>query len=322
MQPTSRIYDVIVVGELNIDLILNQLNEMPVPGREIFAGQMSLTLGSSAAILASNLSSFGMRVAFIGKIGTDLFGQVVLDHLEKAGVYSDMIIRDSNLTTGASIGLHYNGDRGMVTYAGAMTEFSIADIPLERLQEAKHLHFSSYFFQPGIQQQLVQLFSAAKKMGLTTSFDMQTDPNHRWEIDYAAILPYVDIFFPNENELLQITRKPALEDAVDEISRLVPVLALKLGERGSMTVHNGERYTQQAFYAGTVIDAIGAGDSFNAGFLYKYLTNAPIPECQAYGNIAGAISTTAPGGTSAFHEQKSLDQHAKEKFGFTGSGVT
>lgn len=322
MQATSHTYDVIVVGELNVDLILNQLNEMPVTGREIFAGDMALTLGSSAAILASNLSSFGARVAFIGKIGTDIFGQVVIDHLERAGVHAGMIIRDSSLATGASIGLQHNGDRGMVTYPGAMAHFSIDDIPLHRLQEARHLHFSSYFFQPGMQQHLANLFRTAKMMGLTTSFDMQTDPEHRWDINYAAILPYVDIFFPNENELMQITRKENLEAAIEEISALVPVLALKLGASGSVTVCNGKTVSQPAFHAGDLVDAIGAGDSFNAGFLLKYLENAPIAECQAYGNIAGAISTTAAGGTSAFHEQKSLDQYAKETFAYPGAGIT
>jgi sugar/nucleoside kinase (ribokinase family) len=151
---------------------------------------------------------------------------------------------------------------------------------------------------------------------------MQTDPSHRWEIDYAAILPFVDIFFPNENELLQITRKQRIEEAVAEVSHLVPILALKLGARGSMTVHKGETLAQPAYPVQNVIDAIGAGDSFNAGFLYQYLKNSPIAICQEYGNIAGAISTMAAGGTLAFQEQKSLDQYAKEKFGYPQTGTT
>lgn len=319
---TEKKYDVIVVGELNVDLILNQLPEMPVPGREIFAGQMTLTLGSSAAILASNLSSFGMKVAIIGKIGTDLFGDVVISHLEKAGVHTGMIIRDASLNTGASIGLQFNGDRGMVTYAGAMKHLSLEDIPFNSLRQARHLHFSAYFFQPGMQPGLKSLFSTAKYMNLSTSFDMQTDPEHRWEIDYQSILRHVDIFFPNENEIRQITRKTDTEEAIADVSRLVPVLALKLGEKGSLTVHNGQRIMRPAFHIPDVVDAIGAGDSFNAGFLYQYLKNAPVHICQDYGNLAGAISTTAPGGTAAFQEIKSLDQYAKEKFGYPAAFVT
>lgn len=319
---TEKKYDVIVVGELNVDLILNQLPEMPVQGREIFADQMTLTLGSSAAILASNLSSFGMKVAIIGKIGTDLFGDLVISHLEKAGVHTNMIIRDASLHTGASIGMQFNGDRSMVTYAGAMKHLSLKDIPIKFLEQARHLHFSSYFFQPAMQPGLKSLLSTAKHLGLSTSFDMQTDPEQRWEIDYHNILQHVDIFFPNENEIQQITRRKNTEDAIAAISHLVPVLALKLGEKGSLTVHNGQLTMRPAFHIASVVDAIGAGDSFNAGFLYQYLQNAPITICQDFGNIAGAISTTAPGGTAAFYELKSLNHYAKEKFGYPGSLVT
>ncbi|MGX5820880.1 carbohydrate kinase family protein [Chitinophaga lutea] len=315
-------YDVIVVGELNVDLILNQLPEMPVTGREIFAGQMTLTLGSSAAILASNLSRFGVRVAFIGKTGADLFGDLIIGSLQQAGVDTTMIVRDPALQTGASIAMQHNEDRGVVTYAGAMQHFSLSDIPTPALQQARHLHFSSYFFQPAIQPDLRSLLATAKRLGLSTSFDMQTDPAQRWTIDYAGILPFVDIFFPNENEILQITRQQSVEEAVATISQFVPILALKLGSKGSLCVHQGQTVMRPAFPVTNVVDAIGAGDSFNAGFLYQYLKNAPIHICQEYGNIAGAISTMAPGGTSAFQENKSLDQYAREKFGYPGTFAT
>ncbi len=82
----DKLYDVLVVGELNVDLIMNKIERFPEMGKEILAQQMTLTLGSSSAIFASNISSLGARVAFIGKIGKDKFGEVVTESLQKKNV--------------------------------------------------------------------------------------------------------------------------------------------------------------------------------------------------------------------------------------------
>lgn len=315
-------YDVIVVGELNVDLILNQLEKFPESGKEVFARQMSLTLGSSAAIFANNLSSFGAKVAFIGKVGKDVFGNLVLQSLEKKNVDTSMIIRSDELETGATIGLNLGADRAMVTFQGAMENLCFSDIPLEKIRLAKHLHFSSFFFQPGIKNHVATLFREAKLAGLTTSFDMQSDPADKWDIDYQSILPYVDIFLPNEKELLTLSKKNTIEEAIDVFKDHVNILAVKLGQKGSVTVHDNNIIYQPAFNIENFIDAIGAGDSFNAGFIYQFLKNAPVESCQSFGNLAGAVSTTAPGGTAAFDDVQNLVQHAHEKFGYTATGVT
>jgi len=75
---TKKKFDVIVVGELNVDLILNSIDSFPEMGKEKIAKNMNLTLGSSSAIFASNLSSLGAQVGFIGKIGNDAFGFFIL----------------------------------------------------------------------------------------------------------------------------------------------------------------------------------------------------------------------------------------------------
>lgn len=79
----NKKFDVIVIGELNVDLILNQIHSFPEIGKEKFADTMTLTLGSSAAIFASNLSVLGMKVAFIGMVGNDVFGRFCKEELEK-----------------------------------------------------------------------------------------------------------------------------------------------------------------------------------------------------------------------------------------------
>ena len=315
MPTANKKYDVIVTGELNVDLILNGLPEMPQPGKEIFAQHMTLQMGSSAGIIACNLASLSLNVAFIGKTGKDTYGQFIRTRLREKGVNTDMVLQDIALVTGASIALQHEGDRAMITYAGAMEHLTIADIPFEEFKNARHFHFCAYFFQPRMQESLPLLFRAARAAGCSTSFDMQTDPNDKWEIDYQSILPYVDIFLPNENEILKITKKATTDEAIAEIKKYTKILAVKLGEKGSVLVYDDQKIYQPAYRIANVVDAIGAGDSFDAGFIYQYLNNAPLEDCQQFGNMMGAFSTTAAGGTAAFDGINNLEQYVRQKLG-------
>ena len=308
-------FDVIVVGELNVDLILNQIDSFPEIGKEKLADNMTLTLGSSSAIFASNLSALGMSVSFIGKIGNDIFGNFCKEQLERKGVDTSMLIVKDELKTGATVVLNFGADRAMVTHQGAMKYLGLSDITKEMLSMAKHLHFSSYFLQPGFKDELFNLFKMAKEAGLSTSFDAQWDPEERWELDYKNILPYVDVFLPNDKELLALTGKKTIETAIDLIKDSANVIVVKLGDKGSALARDGKIIFKDAFLNNNIVDAIGAGDSFNAGFIYKFIQKAPIETCQVFGNLIGAISTTAAGGTTAFTDIKTTLKIAKEKFG-------
>jgi len=310
--------DVIVVGELNIDLILNQIDGFPEIGKEKLAEKMTLTLGSSSAIFASNLSSLGTNVSFLGKIGQDIFGDLVIDSLESKGVNTDLIIRSEELKTGATIVLNYDEDRAMVTHAGAMEDLILEDIEESALKKARHLHFSNYFMQPGMKKTISALFKLAKEMGLTTSFDTQWDPDEKWDLDLYSLLPHVDVFLPNMQELLNLTRKSTVDDALTYLSPIAHTIAVKMSNKGSLVLSDGERLQKDAFLNNDVVDAIGAGDSFNAGFIHKFVQKRPVTECQEFGNLTGAISTTAAGGTTAFTDFETVMKIAKNRFGYTG----
>ncbi|MBS1737147.1 MAG: carbohydrate kinase family protein [Bacteroidetes bacterium] len=312
----NKKFDVIVVGELNVDLILNQIHSFPEIGKEKFADNMTLTLGSSAAIFASNLSSLGMRVAFIGAIGGDIFGRFCKEELEKKGVDCSMILKRDELETGATVILNFGDDRANITYQGAMKQLSIYDISEEMLHRGRHLHFSSYFFQPGFKGQLDCLFKKAKEAGLTTSFDMQWDPSEQWDLDFRQVLPFVDVFIPNEAELLNLTKQSTLEKALEIIKDTANIIVVKRGKWGSVLFYNNEIISCDAFLNNEVVDAIGAGDSFNAGFIFSYLKKQTLIHCQKFANLTGAVSTTKPGGTTAFTNYPEIIKTAKEKFGY------
>ena len=312
----AKVFDAIVVGELNVDLIFNQVESLPELGKEKLAEEMTLTLGSSSAIFASNLSALGMKVSFIGKIGNDVFGRLCKEELETKGVDTSMLMMNNSLKTGATVVLNFGEDRANITHQGAMSHLGLNDITAEMLSRAKHLHFSSYFLQPGFKTDLTALFKMAKDAGMTTSLDVQWDPQERWEFDFEKTLPFVDVFLPNEKELLKLTNRHSIDTAIDLIKDVANAVIVKLGNKGSVSFHRGKKLIKPAFLNGEVVDAIGAGDSFNAGFISKFIKDLPLGTCQEFGNLIGAISTTAAGGTSAFTDLKTTMKIAKEKFGY------
>ena len=316
MHTTESEIDVIVIGELNVDIILNEIEGFPVIGKEILANAMSVTLGSSSAIFAGNLSSLGTRVAFIGKVGDDNFAQVVLTTLEKKKVDTSQIIKSTSLSTGATIVLNYDQDRANVTYPGAMNELHLKDIDFDFLSKARHMHFSSCFLQPGIRNDLTALFRGAKEIGLTTSFDAQWDPEEKWDLPLEQLLPYVDVFLPNIQEFKFLTRSNTIEEGIRKLRPYAHYIVIKNGSDGAWAWDGKRIITQPAFLNNRVVDCIGAGDSFNAGFIKDFINNIPIKKCLETGALTGAINTTRAGGTGAFENPDLIREIARERFNY------
>ena len=172
------------------------------------------------------------------------------------------------------------------------------------------------FLQPALKYNLTKLLRTAKSCGLTTSLDTQWDPSEKWDLDLPAILPYVDVFLPNEAELLRLTECTTIDNAIVKLHNYTHIIAVKMGNKGSAIHHAGTTRYLPAFINSHVIDAIGAGDSFNAGFIRKYIAGCAIDTCQEFGNLAGAISTTAAGGTGAFTSLSAFQHTAETKFNY------
>jgi sugar/nucleoside kinase (ribokinase family) len=310
-------FDVLVVGELNIDLILDGLQQFPEVGKEILADKMLYTLGSSSAIFAANLSALGVSVNYCGCIGDDDFGKKIISDLIVNGVSTNDIIRSKTAATGITVALNVDQNRAMVTYAGAMNELSEADVGDEILMRAKHLHVSSIFLQPALKPGLVDLFKRAKKSGLTTSLDPQWDPSEQWQCDWQNLLPLVDVFLPNIEELKNIAKKDSWNDAVNVLKKYSNIIAIKKGEEGAIVFYKDEVIKQSAFINENLADAIGAGDSFDAGFIKQFIRDKSLKECAESGAICGAINTTGYGGTTAFKDIDTIKKVALEKFNYT-----
>jgi len=299
-------FDVTVVGELNLDLILYGLPDGLAPERELLADHLSLTLGSSSAIFAHNLSALGGKVGFISRIGEDPLGQISIERLAVGGVDVSRVRRVSGpTTTGLTVILPRRGFRNILTYPGTMFELCYEDLDLDYLASARHFHLSSFFLHRALRPRIPELFKTLKSRGLTTSLDTNDDPDDRWGEDLREVLRHVDVFLPNDREAKKVTGEPDLELAVEKLKAMVPVVVVKLGPDGAMAQRGNERFESPPLSV-EAVDPVGAGDSFDAGFLYQFVRGADLATCLAYGNVAGAFSTTRPGGTEAFRDRTRL----------------
>lgn len=309
-------YDVIAIGELNVDLILNRIERAPEVGKEVFAEDMILTLGSSTAIFAANISCLGTRTGFVGMIGKDSFGDLIESSLANKGVDTSMLIRSDKYSSGATICLNYNEDRANVTYQGAMDFMTFADIDKDIFSKTKHIHLSSVFMQSGIMKDLLEILKFARENGVTTSLDTQWDPKEKWDLNYKEIIPYIDVFLPNETELKFLTNSDSLEDAIEKIRPYINLCVVKMGRKGSLLLQkNKQQVLLDAYLNNNVVDAIGAGDSFNAGFIHAYVKGQTPEDAQIAGNLTGAINTTGAGGTGAFSSAEDVKRISLDVFG-------
>ena len=296
-------FDLVVVGELNADLILENLNDAPALGKERLSRGLTLTLGSSSAILASNASRLGLKVGFVGCVGSDGFGAFVRDALVSADVDVSRLIVRPDVATGLTVIYTYTGDRGMLTYPGAMETLRLDDIPFDYLTSGRHFHLSSYYLQPGLRPSVPELYRRAREAGLSTSFDTNWDPDEAWADDIFAVFPNVDVFLPNDAEAKLIAREENLQLAIEKLARMVGVVVVTCGKEG-VIARSGSRQLHVPALPVTPVDAVGAGDSFNAGFLSRYAKGAGLEECLRAGTLAAAYSTTRAGGTTAFTDMR------------------
>ena len=309
-------YDIAAIGELNVDIILNGIESEPEIGKEKFCKDMIVTLGSSTAIFAANAAALGSKVCFVGLVGRDSFGQLVRTSLEAKGVATHFI-GEGDTPTGATICMSYGEDRANLTYQGSMDVMGFDQIDKSVFTLSKHIHLSSLFMQSALLRDIHKVLDAAAENGCTVSLDTQWDPMEKWALDYPKVLPKITVFMPNEKELCALTGKAQLEDAIAEVlPYLGGIMLVKCGSKGSLLVKkDGSRKLLPAFLNKDVVDAIGAGDSFNSGFVSAFVKGLPPEECQKTGNLTGAVNTTAAGGTGAFTSLEDVRRICKERFG-------
>jgi sugar/nucleoside kinase (ribokinase family) len=273
-----KTFDITIAGELNLDLVLYGLPAEMQTERELLATGFRATLGSSSAIVAHNAAIIGARVAFTTLVGTDEFGRLARERLSVAGVDTSHTIQHNAIATGITILLPHGDRRHILTFPGTIAELTVADLDFDFLAQARHFHLSSLYLQRGLHRGLPDLLRSLKQADLTISLDTNDDPDNGWGAPLSDILPYVDVFMPNEDEICRMTNCSNLENAIQSLPVKPPSIVIKRGGLGARVHERGRSVDVSPIHV-VPVDTIGAGDSFDAGFLHAYLLSKDTVTC-------------------------------------------
>ncbi len=286
-------YDVIVAGELNIDLVLKGDVEPEFGQVEKLVDDMTLSAGGSACIFAASAAKMGLKVLYVSRVGDDLFGHFMLDAMRAVGVDVARVKIDPTIKTGATIILSKGQDRAMLTYLGSIAKVCYEDLGEDWVHMARHLHVASPFLLTALRPDMPKMMRLAREAGMTVSLDTNWDPTEEWKVD--DLLEYVDVFMPNENEVMAITGERDVERAIAKMAARVPTLVVKLGAEGAVAVRGEERIRVPAWPV-QVMDTTGAGDTFDGGFLAGWLKGEPLRRAVELAVTCGALTVAQVGG--------------------------
>jgi sugar/nucleoside kinase (ribokinase family) len=299
-------FDILVAGELNPDLILSGNVTPEFSQVEKLVDSATLTIGSSSAIFASGAARLGLKVAFIGVCADDVFGRFMLEEMQARSVDTSNVFRNPDGQTGLSVILNRGADRAILTHSGLIDTLKADDVTDNLLRQTHHLHVAAYFLQTALRPGLPDLFARARAVGLTTSLDTNWDPSGEWR-GFDELLRLTDILLPNENEALALSGASTLENALQILGQKCQVVAVKCGRRGAYAVQGGITAYAPALPV-QVVDTVGAGDTFDAGFLFGWLNAWSLEKTLMLATACGSLSTQAVGGTSA---QPTLEEAMK-----------
>jgi ribokinase len=293
----QRPLDLLVVGDVNPDLVLRGGDVEPAFGQqERIVQEGLLVLGGSGAITAAGAARLGLRTGLAGTVGHDALGRFVLDELAAAGVDTTAVRVLPDVPTGISVALSRPGDRAILTARGALVAHDPTGLPDEVVRRARHVHIASPFLQPLLRDGLAALVARARAAGATVS------------VDWAAVARpalAANLLLPDEQEAVHLAAaldggaRPAGATAVEAAAALGSggaLVVVKSGPDGAVAVRGG-KVTRAAPYPVDPVDATGAGDSFDAGFLAGWLGGADLALSLALACACGALSTRRTGGT-------------------------
>ena len=257
--------EVTVIGDVNPDLLYS-VEGFPVLDSQEIAKDFRLKLGGSAANTAYALARLGAKVHFYGAVGKDMFGEFCERELKRVGVRTHLTRIDGN--TGVTSAIEFKGTRTMFTYRG-MNEF--LDIPHIRLH-GHWMHISGYWHLTKLRPKMVEIFRQAKEREMKTSFDVGSW-NRDWKeakyIIRAIRDGFVDFLFLNEQEITAITGME-LENAIESL-RKHTIIGLHMGRRGAKIITADSEIYTPAWENIVVRYTTGAGDTWNAGFIWAFL---------------------------------------------------
>lgn len=295
----------VVFGEFFFDLVFYRLPEPPRAGAEVKTDFLVEAAGGGLSTTAMVAASLGTPTAVVTRLGTDAPLHTSWQKLVKLGIRTDACEFRKDFSTALTVCVALQRDRMMITHDSINTRLgNLLMQPKVRraLQSARHVHFAFAFRSP---EKYLSLLDRLRSLGVTLSADIGWNPDVLRSKKIVRVLRRLDMFFPNEDEARALTGETSPQKAAQQLARWVRTPVVKLGSRGSMAVLDG-RVVYAPSRSVRVVDATGAGDAFDGGFLHAYLRGLPWMDCLYAGNICGAIAIRAPGGTGVLPKPKDL----------------
>jgi sugar/nucleoside kinase (ribokinase family) len=288
--------DVVCLGIVVADVICRPVDELPERGTLGLAGEIELQGGGCALNTASALARLGLRAGVAGKVGTDRFGDFVLDLLDERAVDRRGVVRDASTPTSATVALvGSDGTRTFLHVPGANGTLRADELDPGLLYAGRALHAAGQLVMPALDgEPFAALLAEARRRGLLTSVDTVFDAGGHWERVLPS-LQHVDLFTPAIAEARGIT---AEDDPVRAAAWLrdrgAGGVAITLGADGCYASGLGfDGYVPAPAVA--EVDGTGSGDAFAAGLLYGTLAGWDFERAARFACAAGALATTAVG---------------------------
>ena len=306
-------HKVLFVGDINVDVLMGGLESLPVVDKEITCQTFAVAVGSSATICAAAYASLGGNSSFLGLAGKDDYGNFMLRSMNELKINTDLVRRTDAVGTGVTVNLIHNSTRTQVTYPGSISEFDGTDVGEREFQGFSHVHFAGPYLQTKFRPHITRLLKLAQSLKITTSLDPQWDPKEQWEYmnDWLPLLSYL---FVNEGEAMSITKAASPEAACHDLANRTATPIVKTGKDGSMAIsrEGGGELARSTARQVKVTDTTGAGDCFDAGFLFAtFEKQLSLAKALQVGNATGSRSCMFPGGVAHKSTWQDITQFMK-----------
>jgi ribokinase len=297
-------FDVVGFGALNVDKLF-KVNKIAEAEEESFIENCVEACGGSAANTIVGLARLNCKVGFVGKVGCDREGDLLLKDFHKEGVDTEGVIRAKRGKSGSVMGfVNKDGARALCIDSGVNDTIKLSEVNTSYVSQARFLHFTSFVGGTSFQTQK-KLLNALPET-VKVSFDPGVLYARRGLAQVEPIIKKSYVLMPNVVELELLTGKKDYCKGADAlIGKGVKIVAVKLGGDGCYVTDGRERHLIEAFKV-KVVDTTGAGDAFCAGFLYGLLNGKSLYECGRLGNFVASRCTMKMGARTGLPFTKDL----------------
>ena len=293
--------DVLSLGIYVVDVLGRPIDQFPEKGKLALFDELEIHTGGCANNTALVLSRLGIHAGAMGKIGTDAFGDLILQTLKDNDVNVTGMRQDADVSTSFTfVAIASDGERTFYHYIGANGELCEADLNWELIKTTKILHIAGALVMPSFDgAPMANVLREAKRLGITTSLDTAYDATGKWMETLEPCLHHVDIFMPSIVEARYLTGMSECREIAQFLRNIynIQTIAIKMGENGSY-VSTPETELSVPAYPVNVVDATGAGDAYVAGFLAGTLMDWDLQATAELAAATGAACVTAIGTTA------------------------